>query len=125
MPYNQDWRDYTYPISPSEGAWYTAFRGGGSDSWSNFAKNTVDPGRVFLGGPQPDSDTYAADTRAALLRSQWQDWKTRYAPLEDTLLNAYRNPNLRTQAQERGADLFQRSVDAADAAADRRLAGYG
>lgn len=76
-------------------------------------------------GYSPSNSHYARNTRAALLRSEYGDWKTRFLPIEDTLLDAYKNPAIREQAQEQGADLFQRGADASDAAANRRLASFG
>lgn len=122
MAINSDWSDYAYSLSPSTSLWYTLGSGG---SLKEYGKNVLDPGRFLFGNNDKNSDTYAQDTRASILRSQWGDWKARFAPLEDRLLDSYKNPNVRDQAQEQGADLFQRGFDASQASADRRLASYG
>src|SRR3546814_10052190 len=98
-------------------------------SLSSFYKATFDErpdanyGNQF--GLNPNSSSFARDANAALLRSQYQDWSTRYRPIEDQLLGAYDNPNVLDQSQEQAADLFQRGFASSQAGADRRLAGYG
>lgn len=76
-------------------------------------------------GLNPSSNSFARDANAALLRSQYQDWSSRFRPIEDELLDSYNNPNVLNQSQEQGADLFQRGFTASQGAADRRLASYG
>lgn len=67
----------------------------------------------------------AEDMRTELLRSQFEDAKTRWWPIEDELLASYKNPVQRQLGLQDAMQTFGRSADAADGATDRRLAGLG
>lgn len=67
----------------------------------------------------------ASDTLANISREQWDDYKSRFVPLENELIDAYNNPALRA---ERMADVTNRANDAATSAvgvAQRGLSRYG
>jgi hypothetical protein len=67
----------------------------------------------------------ASDTYAQISREQWEDYKNRFIPLEDRLLNAYDNQDMK---QQRLADVTKSANAASDNAVyagKRQLARYG
>lgn len=67
----------------------------------------------------------AEDMRTQLLRSQFEEAKKRWWPLEDELFASYKNPLQRQLGLQDAMATFNRSADAADASANRQLAGLG
>lgn len=53
----------------------------------------------------------ASDTLSAINKSQWEDYKQRYIPIENELMDAYDNPELR---QERMAAVTNDAATASD-----------
>ena len=69
----------------------------------------------------------AAALSAQLLRGQWEDYKTRFRPVENALMaeSTYNNPALRQQAIATGREHVTRSFDNAQAIDDRNLQRLG
>jgi hypothetical protein len=69
----------------------------------------------------------ATDTAAALIRSQFEDWKRRFFPIEKQLLSetTYGNPNLVNERVAAAQSDVTSQYDTAAAQADRNLAAFG
>lgn len=83
------------------------------------------------GGSTPESFDRAASTkRAGLVRQQWNDYKARFQPVEDQIINDMGN-GIHTRFNQEGVDMARKSVDTAYAGAqnmenrDRSRLGMG
>lgn len=67
----------------------------------------------------------ASDTLARISREQWDDYKNRFIPLENQLINAYDNPQLRAERMTAVTGEAEAASDNSEAIADRQLSRYG
>ena len=67
----------------------------------------------------------ASDTLAGISREQWEDYKTRYLPLEHQLIAAYGNPADRARLESEAVGLTGRSFDTAAGVGARTLSRMG
>lgn len=81
--------------------------------------------RKKLMGGGSDGGGEAARMRAELLRRDFSDWATRYAPIEERLLGLYGNPAERTRAQASAQQSFHEGFGRSMDAGQRRMQGYG
>ncbi|MGZ5029518.1 MAG: hypothetical protein ACXWAT_00330 [Methylobacter sp.] len=66
------------------------------------------------GGSVPESfDRAASMKRAALVRDQWDDYKTRFQPIEDSLVDKVSGGGLHTTFNNAGLAQAQKGVDTA------------
>lgn len=71
-------------------------------------------------------DQSAANTRARIAREQWEDYKSRFQPLEDTLLGYVQNKGNFSDSLKTGARRsIQEQFGSATGMAERRLSSYG
>jgi len=67
----------------------------------------------------------ASDTLAAINREQWDDYKARFIPLENKLIDAYDNPELRNKRMSAVTDYASNAADSARGVASRTMSRYG
>lgn len=67
----------------------------------------------------------ASDTLARINREQWEDYKNRFIPLEDELIEAYDNPQLRAERMAAVTDEAKLASDNALDITNRQLSRYG
>lgn len=67
----------------------------------------------------------ASDTLARISREQWTDYKQRFIPLENQLIGAYDNPQLRAERQEAVTGEAAAASDNAMGMAARFMSRYG
>jgi hypothetical protein len=87
------------------------------------AARMMGPANQF--GIREGSKSYARDTRAALVRSDFEDWKRRFLPMEKELLASYQNPQQRADLVRQNVGLVNRSFDSAGQNHQRYLTGLG
>jgi len=64
---------------------------------------------------------------AQLLRSDYEDWKKNFAPIEQNLMQqiSYNNPSVLPNALDKTADTVEKSYDAMGGVLERQAAGLG
>lgn len=62
---------------------------------------------------------------AQIYRDQWDDYVTRFFPLEDELIDTYNNPEVHKRIIGQATDKAAASFDAAQGSYDRSMARYG
>jgi len=67
----------------------------------------------------------ARETQAALARAEWDDYKARFFPLEENLINRYNNEGLRNQAIGENVSAVNTAFDTDAGVQQRRLSRYG
>ena len=67
----------------------------------------------------------ASDTLAAISREQWNDYRARFIPLENKLIDAYDNPDLRQERMDAATGYAAVSADNAQGVAERQMSRYG
>lgn len=67
----------------------------------------------------------ASETLANINREQWEDYKNRFVPLENELMNAYNNPVLRQKRMDAVTNEAIMSADTAQGVGRRTMARYG
>jgi hypothetical protein len=67
----------------------------------------------------------ASDTLAAINREQWDDYKARFIPRENQLIDAYDNPALRQERMDAATGYAASSADSAQGVAARQMSRYG
>lgn len=67
----------------------------------------------------------ARETQAYLSRQQWEDYKTRFVPLENELLAAYDNPAQRQEGVNKAVSLANTAYDTSQGIMGRNMARYG
>lgn len=93
---------------------------------SNFQSGGQQP-TIHKTGPTPGSlvSGSARDTQAALARAEWNDYKNRFFPLEENLINRYDNANLRNMAMAENHNATNTAFDVDRGVQARRLSRYG
>lgn len=107
------------PVSASRGAYPD---NGSSSDYSQSRDVPATPENLVTGELINGS---ARDTQAALSRADWNDYKTRFFPLEDELISRYNNEGLRNQAMSESADAVNTAFDTNEGVQQRRLSRYG
>ena len=93
---------------------------------SNFQSGGQQP-TIQKTGPTPGSlvSGSARDTQAALARAEWNDYKNRFFPLEENLINRYDNANLRNMAMTENHNATNTAFNVDRGVQARRLSRYG
>ena len=74
---------------------------------------------------QRSSNTSYQGAMADLTREQWNDFRTRYLPVQDELLSLATNDNLLNEQLARNKQNLSNSFDLAETNENRRLGRYG
>lgn len=101
---------------------------GGGNPWSALAAGgewgpTSMMDRLFGGGGGPSMQ--ASAMRAAIARDLWEDYKTRFVPLEDRLIGTIGNKALQAEQIEKSQELVGQGFDVADTGYRDTMRGYG
>lgn len=81
---------------------------------------------LYRGLKPKGSSDYASQLRAKIAREQWADYKTRFQPLEDKLLNfASNKENNINKARADAAGRVETMYGGAQGQTERRLQSYG
>lgn len=69
----------------------------------------------------------AEDNYAKLTRAQWEDYKRRFVPIEDELINStsYANPEVLTKAIGQGKEAVNKTFDVSSEMQNRAIGRYG
>ncbi len=104
------------------------FREGVTGKGNNFLQGGLNPNAYlynkYLKGSGPDHT--ASNLRAKIAREQWEDYKTRFRPLEDKLLGLANNRNeFITKNREQAVGSVDSAYNQAPDQINRRLTSYG
>ena len=93
--------------------------GGFNFSGVDFSTKTskITPGQLVNGSSR--------DTQAALAREDWDDYKERFFPLENKLIDQYNNGERRSNAIAESGEAVNMAFDADAGVQQRRLSRYG
>lgn len=80
---------------------------------------------MSLTGDAPQKDDYAQKKYAQISREQWEDYKTRFRPYEDKLIDSINNPVLRDEEIGRAKKDTRMAYDTAERDALMRSGRYG
>lgn len=106
-------------------SWY---KGGEPNKYPQASSNfqTSQPA-IERTGPTPGQlvGGSARSTQAALSRAEWNDYKKRFFPLEENLINRYDNASLRNQAMAENHNATNNAFNVDRGVQARRLSRYG
>lgn len=93
------------------------------DALSDF--DNMGPEWSFLHGGRK-SKNEASRLRAQIAREEWEDYKTRFQPIENILISYAQEPNrFKQPLREYAQDTINKQYGLSGPMADRRLASYG
>lgn len=82
------------------------------------------PGATIL-TPSISGDFSGSDNIAQVHRAEWEDYLSRFAPVENMLFNRFNDPNDKQQAIDKSAVTMGTAFDQSREQADRGMSRYG